>query len=295
MQVIQDSAEHHFLTLLEKIRTAPAGWVGIHCAFARKIEHDSLMDDFETISKTLENVRAESTAALESLSKKAAGFEGAVLYQFHDSDLLIIAHPAGEKAHDEFYGLFKDVSESLKSGLVDFVHFGRDIQGAQKLADRKLLAEKRMTAYKAMMDANKIASIPLRRQRRDNAIVMIVEDDRFTAAYTTGVLAKDYELVHSKTGEEAIIDYIDHAPDIVFLDIHLPGINGLETLYAIRRADPAAYVVIVSVDTVKSNITTATERGAAGFLRKPFSRDRIVGMVEACPFIRGGKALINRP
>lgn len=294
MEVIQDSATHHFLMMLDKIKASPTGWVGIHCALARKIEHDALMDDLGSLAGEMKIVRAESDQMLEVLKDRAESFEGSVLYQFTDSDLLLIVHPQNEAAHDGFYDLFKSLSTTMKSGLIDFIHFGRDIAGAQKMADRKLLADRRVVAYAAMMDDHRVASIPLRRQRRDHAVVMLVEDDRFTAAYTIGLLAKDYDLVHSKTGEDAIVDYIEQAPDIVFLDIHLPGLDGLETLHAIRKIDPEAYVVILSVDTVKANITTATERGAAGFLRKPFARDRIVSIVEKCPFIKGPKALISR-
>jgi DNA-binding NtrC family response regulator len=59
-------------------------------------------------------------------------------------------------------------------------------------------------------------------------------------------------------------------------DIHLPGLDGHETLNAIRKADPAAYVVMLSVDAVKTNIVEASKGGASGFLKKPFTKDRMI-------------------
>lgn len=294
VQVVQDSAEHHFLTLLERMKKDPGAWVGIHCAFSRKIDHDTLINDLSALNEKLSMVRDDSGRMLVSLSQQANGFQDAVIYQFADSDLLLIARPANETSYDEFYQLFKNVSTSIKTGLVDFINFGRDMLNAQKLADRKLLAEKRMTAYAAMTDTHKVASIPIRRQRRDYAIIQVVEDDRFTATYTTNILNKVYEPALAKTGEDAIIDYIEHAPDIVFLDIHLPGLNGIETLYAIRQVDPEAHIVMLSVDTVRTNIVAAEMRGAAGFLKKPFSKDRLLTIVERSPFIRGSKSIVNR-
>ncbi|MDB5491564.1 MAG: chemotaxis protein cheY [Micavibrio sp.] len=295
MLVVKDSAEHHFLTQVDKFRSNPVGWVAIHAALGRRIDHEHLVDDPKTLAAKLAEIKKESDNVMGRLDADRGGFRQATLYQFADSDLMLLFRPHDKDSHDAFYDLFKTMSATMKSGLVDFIDFGRDILGAQKLADRKLLAQLRMRSYEALADEHCLASIPVRRARRDNAIVQIVEDDRFTATYTTGILNKDYDVLHSRTGENAILDYIENAPDIVFLDIHLPGLDGLETLLAIRRADPAAHVVMVSVDTVKENIVTATERGAASFLKKPFSKDRLVAIVEKSPYIKGSKSILGRP
>jgi len=294
MQVVQESAEHHFLTLLEKIRQDPARWVGIQCAFSRQVDHDTLVSDLETLSANLAQVRDDSSKFLLELVQKAETFQNAIIYHFADNDLLLIARPEEEASHDSFLDLFKSISATMKPGLIDFINFGRDMLGVQKKSDRKFLAQKRMTAYESMADANRISSIAIRRQRRDHAVILIVEDDRFTATYTSNILGKNYDLVHAKTGEDAILEYIEHAPDIVFLDIHLPGLNGLETLHALRQTDKEAHIVMLSVDTAKANVVIATKYGAAGFLKKPFSKDRILAIVEKSPFIKGIKSTVNR-
>lgn len=294
MQVVQDSAEHHFLTLLEKIKTDPMGWVGIHCVFSRQLDHDALVTDLSGLAEKIAVLHDESSKFLVTLTQQAGAFDSPVIYHFADNDILLIAHPQDERAQEAFYALFKDLSANVKTGLIDFINFGREMLAVQKLADRKILAQKKMKTYEALTDANRIASIPIRRQRREHAVVLIVEDDRFTATYTTGILAKSYDLVHARTGEDAILDYIEHAPDIVFLDIHLPGLNGLETLHAIRQADPEGYVVMLSVDTARTNVMQATHHGASGFLKKPFSKDRILAIVEKSPFIKGTKSTVNR-
>jgi DNA-binding response OmpR family regulator len=120
--------------------------------------------------------------------------------------------------------------------------------------------------------------------------VLLVEDDRFTASFAANILNKDYDLVHSKTGEDAIIAYVEHAPDIVLLDIHLPGLNGHETLRAIKKADGDAAIIMLSVDTVKQNIVGAAQGGAITFLKKPFSKDRLLAAILKSPHIKGSKA-----
>ncbi len=294
MQVVQDSAEHHFLTLLETIRSDPAGWVGIHCSFSRQVDHMAMMDHLGALSGQIAQMQESSKQFVIDLAGRADNFGDGAAYHFADHDILLVARPLGDAAQNEFYALFKDISAQTKTGLVDFINFSRDMMGAQKIADRKLLGTRRMAAYDALSDSHQISSIPIRRQRRDHAVILIVEDDRFTATYTTGILSKHYDLVHARTGEDAILDYINHAPDVVFLDIHLPGLNGLETLAALRAADPEAHVVILSVDTARSNVVQATHQGAAGFLKKPFSKDRILSIVEKSPFVRGSKSIVNR-
>lgn len=294
MQIIKDSAEHHLLTMLENIKEEPAAWVGIHAALSRAHDPDAMIKTLTELPAILSAHRDDSSKFMVDLASRAESYADVTIYQFADNDILLIARPGTETQHNSFYTLFKSISGSVKPGLIDFISFGRDMMGAQKLADDKFLSVKRMDAYDTLCDENKIASIGLRRQKRDHAIVQVVEDDRFTATYTTGILSKDYELVHSKNGEEAIVAYIEHAPDIVFLDIHLPGLNGHETLNAIRRADPDAHVVIVSVDTARNNVMQANDQGAAGFLKKPFSRERILSFVERSPFIKGSKSIVNR-
>lgn len=290
MQVVHDSAEHHFLTLLEKIKKDGGGWVGIHCAFSRRIDHETLIGDLAGLPGKLSQMQDESSKFMVELGQKAEAFPEAVIYQFADSDLLLVTRYTNDATHDAFFALFKELSTTVKAGLIDFLNISREMLGAQKFADKKLLAQKRIAAYQAMADSNRVSSIPIRRQRRDQAVVMIVEDDRFTANYTTNILSKVYDVVLAKTGEEAVIEYVEHAPDIVFLDIHLPGLDGLETLHSLRCADPEAHVVMLSVDTVKANIVVATKRGAAGFLKKPFSKDRLLAIVEKSPFVKGLKA-----
>ena len=80
--------------------------------------------------------------------------------------------------------------------------------------------------------------------------------------------------------------YIEHAPDIVLLDIHLPGMDGHSTLKLLRRLDPEGFMVMLSVDASSDNVLGATEAGAQTFLKKPFSKDRLVSVIRKSPHIR---------
>ena len=176
-------------------------------------------------------------------------------------------------------------------GFCEYGFLTKEIYAFQKVADAKFLSAKKMKAYEALSDENVVESLALRRKKRDEPIILVVEDDRFTASYISGFL-REFDLLVARNGEEAIQKYIEYAPDAVFLDIHLPGINGHQTLDAIKCADPDAFVVMLSVDTARSSIMGASERGAASYLKKPFSRERVLNTLRLSPFIRDSRGIL---
>lgn len=292
MKLIYESPEHHFLTFLEKVKQDPGGWVGYRFAFSRRFSHIDMISKPELIGDKLSRVGRESDALAGEIMDRLAQDDTAVLYRFRDGDLVLLARPGREGDRQKIQSLFQEIQKRLGDQMCESSNLAKDIYGYQKLADRRLLSANRIKAWEAMGDENRTQSIVLRRERRAEPVIMIVEDDRFTASYTAGILNKDYDIVLARTGEEAISLYVEHAPDAVFLDIHLPGLDGMETLRALRRIDPQSYIFMLSVDTVAPNIVTARAEGAAGFLKKPFGRDRLMAAVSKSPFI---KTVAGRP
>lgn len=289
MGVVQESAEHHFLTFLDTVKPKADGWYGLHLSMSKKLVHEDLIVDLRELNTLLEKKRAESLKLLEKMKTVFSQYSDATFYMFADNDLLILIEVKSTEQQDELLTLFRDVSDKYGPKLCEFANVAQKFYHFQKFSDKKFLTALRMEAYDVLCDDNRVSSISVRRKRRKEPCILVVEDDRFTATYAANILNKEYEVVSAKTGEEAIIKHIEHAPDLVFLDIHLPGLNGHETLSAIKRADPDAFVVMLSVDTVKSNIVSATQSGAAGFLKKPFTKDRLLHAANQSPFIRSYK------
>jgi CheY-like chemotaxis protein len=286
MKVITHSQEHHYLTNIEKLRADLQGWAGLYFALSRKLDHEVIISNPENIINKLANTETEAKAFCNELDDLSASHHKGFIYRFSDNDILALACLNNDDEEKKLKLVYEKLSESLPEGLHEYCLLSNEYYFFEKLADEKMLSAKRMAAYRKMSDSHLVESISVRRQRREDPLVMIVEDDRFTASYATGILNKDYDLVHAKTGEEAIILYLESAPDIIFLDVHLPGLNGHQTLSAIRKADPEAYVIMLSIDTVKANILSASSGGAQGFLKKPFSKDRLLATVQKSPFIR---------
>mgnify|MGYP001585677329 CR=1 FL=1 len=289
MKLITESPEHHFLTTLEKLRQDAAGWVGMHFALSQRLDHNDVIGDPAHIAGKLSNLRREAASFAAGLEKEGAALAGAFLYLFADCDVVLLVSPEDEEARKKLQILFKSTAAQVGDKIAAYSDLAKGIYDYQKLADQRMIGAKRFKAYEDMADANRVASIPLRRQRRDDALVLIVEDDRFTSSYAANILNKEYEMVLARSGEEAVSYYIEHAPDIVFLDIHLPGLTGHDTLRALRAVDPEASVVMLSVDTARENVMAAGAKGASGFLKKPFSKERMLHIVRSSQFVKNRK------
>lgn len=286
MKVIQESPEHHFLTFLEKIKKDPGGWLGYRFALSEKLSHADLISKPDHIKGKLHKLRKESEELTQDIAQQVKGDSTAMVYLFSDCDVILLVRPGKDSERDAIHDVFQNLEEKLGKKLCEHHNLTKDLYSYQKLADERFISANRVRAYEAMADANRVQSIPLRRERRDDPVIMIVEDDRFTASYAATILNKDYDVVIAKTGEEAIVHYVEHAPDMVFLDIHLPGLDGIDTLRALRKADPNAFIFMLSVDTVKTNIVAATQEGASGFLKKPFGKERLLAAVGKSPFVK---------
>jgi CheY-like chemotaxis protein len=228
-----------------------------------------------------------STSFIEDFAKRSESLQSnGFIYHFADGSVLALVRPASNPEYAQLQAIFSAMAAQIPAGLSEMNALANTLYNHQKLADRKLLSSRRFAAYKSMTDTAKISTLAERRMKKTEPHILLIEDDRFTAAYTTTILNQDYDLNVCRTGEEGIISYISLAPCVVFMDIHLPGLNGHETLAAIKAIDPSAYVVMLSVDTARNAIVQATNGGAGLFLKKPFSKDRLLNVVRNSPFIR---------
>ena len=287
MEAVQKSAEHHFLTNLQRLKNAPNGWAILHFSLSKRMSHAEILTNSSAINKYLSQKRSDAEHEFEALKAEAGHIPKAALYLFDDNDIALLAPYKSDESKENLNRLYKLMASRLEKGVSDFGILEHELYTYQKLADQKFVSAKRMAAYREMADRHKIASIGLRRERRDHALVQVIEDDRFTASYAAGILNREYDMILSRSGEEAILDYIEHAPDIVFIDIHLPGLNGHQVLNALKIIDPHVYAVMLSVDTMKDNIVKSATGGAHNFLKKPFSKERLLNIVKGSPYIQG--------
>jgi CheY-like chemotaxis protein len=291
MRIISEGAEHQFLTFIDRLKVNPSGWIACSFPFSKDIVHENIISRRTFIKSDLTRLRADSTAYGKSLADAVSTLPGIQIFQFSDNDIILLCCPVDEAQQKLVRDTLESEAAKFPKGFCDFGFLTKEIYNYQKIAEMKFLTQKRMKAYEALSDESVVESLALRRKKREEPILLIVEDDRFTASYISGFL-KEFDLVIARNGEEAIQKYIEYAPDAVFLDIHLPGLNGHQTLDAIKCADPEAFVVMLSVDTARQSIMAASEKGAASYLKKPFSRERVLNTLRLSPFIRDSRGIL---
>ncbi len=123
-----------------------------------------------------------------------------------------------------------------------------------------------------------------RATRREN-IVIVADDDMYMRMLVKKGLGPDATVIEVADGGDVIETYKKNVPDIIFLDIHMPKIEGNALLEQILKTDPRAYIIMLSADSSRENVKIAVQKGAKGFLTKPFTKERLHEYLAKCPTI----------
>ena len=105
--------------------------------------------------------------------------------------------------------------------------------------------------------------------------ILVVDDEPAIQGTLRAVLEDEgYRVTTAGAGAEAIRLVTDEAPDLVFLDIWMPGMDGLETLAELKRVRPEATVIMISGHGTIETAVKATRLGAYDFIEKPMSLEK---------------------
>jgi two-component system, NtrC family, response regulator AtoC len=111
--------------------------------------------------------------------------------------------------------------------------------------------------------------------------ILIVEDEKLALwALKEKLTGQGYDVSAAQSGEEAIEKYSAEQPDLILLDITLPGIDGLTVLQQIRKTDSETAIIMVTGKTDLTTAVTAVKYGADNYIGKPFQLDELSIQVE---------------
>ena len=105
--------------------------------------------------------------------------------------------------------------------------------------------------------------------------ILIVDDEASFRTSLKGALKKDYQVTEARNSEKALEQVKDNPPDVVLLDISMPGVSGLETLEKIREIDDYIAVIMVTAHGEVKNVVQAINQGAVDYLTKPIDMDEL--------------------
>lgn len=113
--------------------------------------------------------------------------------------------------------------------------------------------------------------------------VLVVDDDKLMREILKAILREEGFAVYGEAsdGQAALEACEKDVPDVVCLDVNMPGLSGIETLAALRTKFPKLHVVIITGDASSATVREAVSQGATGYIIKPFSTARVADALKA--------------
>ncbi len=111
----------------------------------------------------------------------------------------------------------------------------------------------------------------------DNITILVIDDEKNIVDSVKMVLEyEDYQVRTALSGIDGIALYKEINPDIILLDVKMPGIDGLSVLKELRKINPFSETIMMSGHSGISEAVEASKLGAFDFLEKPVSRDKLI-------------------
>jgi two-component system chemotaxis response regulator CheY len=129
----------------------------------------------------------------------------------------------------------------------------------------------------AKAHSKKTAASKLAKPASTNKTAVIADDSKTMRGLLSAILSnQNIDVVaEAANGDQAVELVIQHQPDIVCLDIDMPGKNGLDALAEIRQKFPSTKVLMITGNTNRAAVMEAVKHGVADFVTKPFSPEKV--------------------
>jgi YesN/AraC family two-component response regulator len=111
---------------------------------------------------------------------------------------------------------------------------------------------------------------------------LVADDENHIRSYVRIILNHlgVEEVLEAKSGDEVLDLYISSKPDVVFLDINMPGLTGLEVLPKIMEVDPDAVVIMLTGHASRHLVENSAKAGAVHYIRKDTPQQEISKMLK---------------
>lgn len=113
--------------------------------------------------------------------------------------------------------------------------------------------------------------------------ILVIEDNETNMYLIDFILRKsEYEVIEARTGEEGVELAIKDKPDLVIMDIQLPGIDGLEATKRIRKTEVDGKIPIIALTSyaMTGDKEKALKAGCTGYIEKPINPETFIGEIE---------------
>jgi nitrogen regulation protein NR(I) len=116
--------------------------------------------------------------------------------------------------------------------------------------------------------------------------ILIVDDDKSIRYSLKRMMEKDFSILTAQNGEEALSQFTENPPDLVIMDIKMPGRGGIEVLKEMKSIDPRSLVIIMTAYGTTETAIEAMKYGAFDYILKPFPIPKMKGLIEKALSLR---------
>jgi two-component system KDP operon response regulator KdpE len=111
--------------------------------------------------------------------------------------------------------------------------------------------------------------------------ILVVDDDpQIRRVVRVILVGEGYEVVEARSGDAALLKFREFLPDLVLLDLNMPGMNGLETCRALRETSDVP-IIFLTVRREEDQKVEALDAGADDYVTKPFGKRELVARIRA--------------
>jgi len=117
----------------------------------------------------------------------------------------------------------------------------------------------------------------------DKKVLIVEDEENVIELLRINMVRRGYDVIIAQNGDEAMDIMYRTNPQIVLLDIRLPGMNGWEVCKEIRKNPKTkeAYIIVISAATQKEDRLKAATCGASCFLAKPFDMGTLIDLISS--------------
>ena len=116
--------------------------------------------------------------------------------------------------------------------------------------------------------------------------ILIVDDDKSIRYSLKRMMEENFYILTAQNGEEALNRLKENSPDLIIMDIKMPGRNGIDVLKEIKSIDPKSLVIIMTAYGTTETAIEAMKYGAFDYILKPFPIPKMKGLVEKAMSLR---------
>ena len=141
----------------------------------------------------------------------------------------------------------------------------------------------KQTLEEVLISDKKISAINKKEKSTSKGLkILIAEDDEISRQYLS-ILFHDYanEIIEAKTGHEAVeLCRNNKAPDIILMDIQMPGLNGYEATRRIREFNKEVVIIVQTAYALSGDLEKAIEAGCNDYIAKPIKKEILIRLIE---------------